>query len=89
MAHEPTFPHWLLSAVVIGFFGGAFALGIAGCATTQESDFFSPAEVGFICAFFGAFGGAILGFLVWVTAAVVVLIRRAAGRATARRASAA
>jgi len=89
MASETTIPRWVLRAVLIGFFGGALAFGTFSCAATaatQDSSdwvYVSPGEVGLIGAIFGAFGGAILGFLVWATAALVVLVRRAAKQVTA------
>jgi len=84
MEFEPTFPHWLLSAVLTGFFGGAIVLGaLAGLSTPDDSLLFSPGDAALFGAFIGAFAGAILGFLVWATAALVVLIRRAANRLAA------
>ena len=84
MEFEPTFPHWLLLAVLIGFFGGAITLGtFAGLSTPSDSLFFDPGGAAFFGAFLGAFGRATLGFLVWATAALAVLIRRAANRLSA------
>jgi len=77
----PDYPDWLLRAVLIGFFVGAFGLGTAALLTADnDSLFFSPGEQAFFGAVLGAIGGMVAGLLVWVAAALVVLVRRATRR---------
>lgn len=82
MDSEPTYPEWLLSAVVIGFFVGAIGLGISAYLTSEDSLIFSRGDAAMFGAFLGAIAGPVVGFLVWATFALVCLARRLVIRIT-------
>jgi len=85
MESETTYPEWLWWAVLTGFFAGPLALGTLAYLTSEDSLFFSRGDAAMFGAFLGAIAGPIAGFLVWASAALVVLVRHRAHRLRAGR----